>query len=507
MLGNIYKNNFNPEHIALKYKDQTITYGQLDEKVSKYATFLSKKGVKKGDKVVLSCLNSPEFIYSYLGIVKLGAIVVPINLLLTLDEMVYVVKNSEAKTMIVHPTILAKLKQGKSNKKKAISWLVEKEISRAIIGAIIGIDLILIDDKFKKTIDSITENKFEEVDDEELISTFLYTSGTTGKPKAAILTHHNLIANTIQSSKAIDLYSEDNFICVLPMFHAFAFTVCVLLPLYSGSTISIIEMFQPKEVMETLLKEGITIFAGVPSMYVVLLDSAKNNITFPKLRLAVSGGASLPNEVLRQVKENLNIPILEGYGLSEASPVVSFNPVKGSQKEGSVGLPLTGIKCRVVNENGEDVKVGEVGELIVQGENVMQGYYKHEEQTKETLKDGWLYTGDLVKIDEEGYIYIVDRKKDMVIVGGLNVYPREVEEALYKYPRVKECAVIGVNDNLRGEYVKAFVVLKDSEPCHSKEILRFLKEKIALYKLPREIEFVNELPKNATGKIMKKLLK
>lgn len=507
MLGNIYKNNFKPDSIAIKFKGQTVTYSELDSKVQKYATYLSKIGIKKGDKVVLSCLNSPEFIYSYLAVVKLGAIIVPINLLLTIEEMKYVIKNSEAKTMIVHPTILLKLKQSKNFKKQAIATLFENSIIRKIAKKIIGLDIILLDQKFNKKIDSISKISFEEASDDSQVSTFLYTSGTTGKPKAAMLTHKSLLTNVVQLSKTIDIYENDNFLCVLPLFHVFAFTVCSLLPLYKGATITIHEMFQPKELIESLSKDGATIFPGVPSMYIILLEALKTNVTFPNLRLAISGGAALPVEIFRQAKEKFNFPLIEGYGLSEASPVVTLNPFDGVQKEGSIGLPIYGVECKVVDENGNEVGVEETGELIVKGENVMSGYYKQEEQTKETLKDGWLYTGDMAKKDSEGYVYIVDRKKDLVIVGGFNVYPREVEEVIYAFPKVKEAAVVGIKDNLRGEYVKAFIVLKEGQTCHSRELLRYLKERLAVYKLPREIKFVDELPKNGAGKILKRVLR
>jgi long-chain acyl-CoA synthetase len=295
--------------------------------------------------------------------------------------------------------------------------------------------------------------------------------------------------------------------CVLPMFHVFAFTACILMPLYSGATVTILESFQPKEVIETLLKDDITVFMGVPSMYVVLLEAGKKNISFPKLRLAISGGAALPVEIYRQGREIMKLPIVEGYGLTEASPAVSFNPPDGVQKEGSIGLPLPNVECKIFDEDDNELPVGEVGELAVRGENVMLGYYHQPDETMKAMHGGWLHTGDLAKMDEEGYIYIVDRKKDMVIVAGLNVYPREVEEVIYQHPKIREAAVIGLADRLRGEYVKAFVVLKEGEECHSKELLRFMRERLAAYKLPRHIEFVENLPKNSTGKIMKRILK
>ncbi|MDP4128291.1 MAG: AMP-binding protein, partial [Bacillota bacterium] len=402
----------------------------------------------------------------------------------------YFIKDSEANFMIIHPAIIHKM-----------------NLTKDSIQDLLGIKVIVLDEEFKRAISESSLEVFEEFSDENAVSTFLYTSGTTGKPKAAMLTHKNLVINAEQSRLAFHGTATDNYMCVLPMFHVFAFTTCVLNPLLSGATVTILEKFQPKEVIESLLNDDITVFMGVPTMYILLLEACKNNVTFPKLRLAVSGGAALPVEVLRQAKDILKLPVVEGYGLTEASPVVSFNPLDGLKKEGSIGLPIAFVECKIVDENDMELAVGDVGELVVQGENVMLGYFKQEKETKETLKNGWLHTGDLAKKDEDGYIFIVDRKKDMVIAGGLNIYPREVEEAIYQYSKVKETAVVGIEDKLRGEYVKAFIVLKDGEECTSKEITRYLKEHIAGYKIPREIEFISELPKNSTGKILKRMLK
>ncbi|HYE68728.1 MAG TPA: long-chain fatty acid--CoA ligase [Anaerovoracaceae bacterium] len=490
MVGDIYKANFNSEKIALNYKGNSITYGQLDQMVLTYASYLKKAGLKVGDKVVLSCLNSPEFIYSYFGTVRNGGIIVPINLMLTMEEIVYIVKDAEAKFMIMHPLILQKSK------------LTKEAIEKAL-----GVTLIVLDEEFNQHITEVSTEDFEDFTSENAISTFLYTSGTTGKQKAAMLTHKNLVANSEQCVIGLHAKPDDIYMCVLPMFHVFAFTACILMPLLSGATISILESFQPKEVIETLLKDEITVFMGVPSMYVVLLEAGKKNITFPKLRLAVSGGAALPVEIYRQSREIMKLPIVEGYGLTEASPAVSFNPPYGVQKEGSIGLPLSDVECRIIDEEDNELPTGEVGELAVRGANVMMGYYNQLDETVKTLRNGWLHTGDLAKMDEDGYIYIVDRKKDMIIMAGLNVYPREVEEVIYQYPKVKEAAVIGLPDKLRGEYVKAFVVLKEGEECRSKELFHFMSEKLAAYKLPRHIEFVPSLPKNSTGKIMKRILK
>ncbi len=490
MVGTIYKNVFRPEATAIKFKDSTVTYRQLDENVTGYANFLKKSGLKAGERVILSCTNSPEFIYSYFGVVRNGGIIVPINLLLTMEEIAYLIKDSEAKYMIIHPIILQKAK-----------------ITKETIQNALNIEVIVLDEQLKQSVSELSQIEFEDFSDQQGISTFLYTSGTTGRQKAAMLTHKNLVFNAEQCRLGLKGVPEDNYMCVLPMFHVFAFTACVLMPLWAGASITVLESFQPKEVVESLLRDKITVFMGVPAMYVVLLEAGKNSSGFPDLRLAVSGGAALPVEIFRQAKDILRLPIVEGYGLTEASPAVCFNPLDGVQKEGSIGLPLPYQQCKIVDDNNAELSVNQVGELAVRGDNVMQGYFKQEEETRRALVDGWLLTGDMAKKDEDGYIYIVDRKKDMVIVGGLNVYPREIEEIIYQYSKVKEAAVIGLDDKLRGEYVKAFVVLKDGETCSSKELLRYMKERLAVYKLPREIEFVASLPKNSTGKIMKRWLK
>jgi len=491
MVGNIYKKVSNANSVAIKFKRNNITYEQLDKTVNQYSNLLLMLGVKDQERVLLSCPNSPEFIYSYLSVVKNGGIIVPINVQLTMEEIEYYIKDSEINFMIIHPELIQKYNHSKESMQE-----------------LLGIKIIVLDEEFQRNISEIPIEVLEKVSDENAISTFLYTSGTTGKQKAAMLTNKNLVINAEQCRLAFHGTANDNYMCVLPMFHVFGFTTCVLNPLLSGATVTILEKFHPKEVIEYLLNDDITVFMGVPTMYVLLLEACKkNNITFPKLRLAVSGGAPLPVEVLKQAKDILRLPIVEGYGLTEASPVVSFNPLDGIKKAGSIGLPIANVECRVVDDNDMEVAVGDVGELIARGENVMLGYFKKENETKETLRNGWLHTGDLAKMDEDGYIYIVDRKKDLVIAGGLNVYPREVEEVLYQHSKIKEAAVVGIDDKLRGEYVKAFIVLKEGEECTPKEVTKFLKLHIAGYKIPREIEFIAELPKNSTGKILKRMLK
>jgi long-chain acyl-CoA synthetase len=260
-------------------------------------------------------------------------------------------------------------------------------------------------------------------------------------------------------------------------------------------------------VISDLIEKRVTAFLGVPAMYMVLINAGKNDVKFPELKVAVCGGSALPVEVYRQTKEVLGLPIIEGYGLTEFSPAALFNPRYGTHKAGSIGLPLVEVAYIIADENDVEVPVGEVGELLLQGPSMMAGYYNKPEETAEALRGGWLHTGDLAKRDEDGYVFIVDRKKDLIIVAGLNVYPREIEEVLYKYPKILDAAVIGVEDKLRGEAAVAYIVLKEGEEADSKEIMAFLKERLAVYKLPRRFEFVADLPRNSTGKIVKRVLK
>ncbi|HHY94441.1 MAG TPA: long-chain fatty acid--CoA ligase [Firmicutes bacterium] len=334
----------------------------------------------------------------------------------------------------------------------------------------------------------------------------LYTSGTTGKPKGAVLSHKNLLANVRQMDDASDLGSDDNFLSVLPMFHSFGWTVCVLFALYMGSTITILDGFRPKETLRTLMEEGVTVFCGVPAMFAVLAHGTAESIPLP-LKLTVAGGAPLPEAVIRAFDARFQATLVEGYGLSEASPVVCLNPLDGVRKVGSVGIPLPGVEVRVVGEGMQEVPAGEIGEIAVRGDNVMLGYYGLPAETAEALVDGWLLTGDLGRMDEDGYVYVVDRKKDLVIVSGFNVYPREIEDVLLSHPRIGEAAVIGIPDPVKGEVVKAFVVPREGEKIEKAEILDFLKPRLARYKLPQVIEFAETLPRTPSGKVLKRLLK
>ena len=492
-IGQIYKENYRADKPAIWFKDETITYGELDDHVIAYANFLKGVGVKQGDKVMLNMGNTPAFLYTYLGVVRNAAVIVPVNPMLTLPELTYIAKDSEAKFMVIAEAILG-----------------AAGLTAEAFGEALGVRVFVYNEAMAAEIAKAPREDFDYAENDETVSTFLYTSGTTGGPKAAMLMHKNLAGNAGQAQEFWYVDDRDTVMCVLPMFHVFAFTLCILLPLKAGCTICLIESFAPKTVIAELTEKKISIFMGVPTMLMVITDiMKKERLRFPNMRIAAYGGASTPLVLFNTLVE-LGLPPSEGFGLTEASPAVLLNPA-GKGRALACGQPISGVECRIVDENDNDLPVGEVGELLFRGPNMMKGYYNRPEETAEALRGGWMHTGDLAKRDEDDYYYIVDRKKDMIIVSGLNVYPREVEELLYKHPRIKDAAVIGVPDDLRGESACAYVVLTEPDtpenPFHHRELLRWMKESLAAYKLPRRIVVVDDLPRNSTGKVLKRMLK
>ncbi|MGB9826132.1 MAG: AMP-binding protein, partial [Desulfofundulus sp.] len=428
--------------------------------------------------------GSPEFIYAYLGITRAGGVVVPLNLLQTPQELAFIVTDAGTRFLVTSPAIAHQFGQPSN----------------------LPVSPVILDEEVRQEIEKAPPASFPEIDPGE-VCTFLYTSGTTGRPKAAMLTHRNLLSNVKSMDEASDLGPGDNFLAVLPMFHSFGWTVCVLLPLYLGSRITIMDSFRPKEVLQKLQEEGITVFCGVPSMFTVLLK-LRRQATFPCLKLAISGGDSISPEYMKAFAENFNFPVIEGYGLSEASPVVCLNPLDGRpRKIGSVGIPLPGVEVKVVDGNDRELPPGEVGELVVRGPNVMRGYHNREEETRTVLRGGWLHTGDLAHRDRDGYVFIAGRQKELIITAGYNVYPKEVERALEEHPAVAEAAVIGVPHPVKGETVKAFIVPEEGCTPDKQELLRFLKERLAGYKIPETFVFTTELPRGPGNKVLKRLLK
>ncbi|MED1724496.1 long-chain-fatty-acid--CoA ligase [Brevibacillus parabrevis] len=482
-----------PDHPAYIFLGETTTFQELNRRVDELAQGLSKLGIGKGDAVALIMDNRPDFVSAYYAILRVGAAVVPMNPIYTPREISFILANSQTKAVIA----LAALEPVLTPLKEQLEHLTHLIYNEAT-----GDELTL------EQVAQAGDGSFVEPErNEDDLAVILYTSGTTGQPKGAMLSHRNMASNAEAMGILFELIPEDRVVAVLPMFHVFCMTVCLNGPIRYGAAMIIIPRFHPVEVVNTIREQQATCFAGVPTMYNYMLQlphATKED--FASIRLCCSGGASMPVELLHKFEAKYEVKVLEGYGLSEAAPATAFNPLRGTRKPGSVGINLPHVLNKVVDPEGNELPRGEVGELAVQGPNVMLGYLGLPEDTKAALRDGWLYTGDMARMDEDGYVYIVDRKKDMILVDGYNVYPREVEEVLYQHPAVIEAAVIGVPDEVHGEAVKAFVALKEVA-VSQEDIVAFCQDKLAKYKVPRQVEIVPELPKNTTGKILRRSLR
>lgn len=466
-----------------------ITYRDLQISVEEYRNYLYSIGIRRGDNVGVLSKNSAYYIYAYMAIVSLGAVVVPINFQLTAREIAYIVQDAEMKFFIsdVEVEIKEELEfyQYKFPVKKML--LTDIEVKAKIKGKYVPAPSLP---------ESFTEDE---------VCVIIYTSGTTGNPKGAMLTHKNQVSNARMFKQAIGINENDNVLCVLPMYHCFAWTCAVLNPLYSKARITILDAFNPKETVVAIQKFDVNLIYAVPAICNILTRTAPIE-ALANVHTFIVGGTSLPIKIATDFAKKFNLTILEGYGLSEASPVVAVN-TKNKYRLGSIGCPLPDIEVKIIDANGKGLSRGEVGELIVRGDNVMKGYYHLPEATKAALKpDGWLHTGDIAYQDEDGFIFIVDRLKDMLISNGENVYPREIEEVLYTYDGVMEAAVVGREDKLRGQAVVAYIVPADGVVIDKKEVKDYLQRNLAIYKVPREIHIVDHFPKSQTGKILKRLL-
>jgi long-chain acyl-CoA synthetase len=471
---------------ALKLDDAVLTYAMLDEATARVAGLLRERGVQPGDRVGIMLPNVPYFGVVYYGILRAGGVVVPMNVLLKGREVTFYLSDPGAKVLFAWHGFEEAAREG-AQEAGADLVLVEPGEFEALVG---GADPVreLADRAGSET------------------AVILYTSGTTGTPKGAELTHDNLYTNCEVSVRTLFHGSEaDMLLGALPLFHSFGQTCGLNAAMKVGACLTMIPRFDPGKALEIIQRDKVTIFEGVPTMYHALLNHpGRDDYDVSCLRLCVSGGAALPVEVMRAFEEAFQANILEGYGLSETSPVASFNHPDKERKPGSIGTPIEGVEMKVVDADGNDLPAGEVGEIAIRGHNVMKGYWKRPDATAEVMRDGWFHTGDMARVDEDGYFFIVDRKKDMIIRGGYNVYPREIEEVLYEHPAVSEAAVIGVPDESMGEEVGAAVVLKSGQDASADDIRSFVKERVAAYKYPRKIWFLDELPKTATGKILKR---
>ncbi|MET3576757.1 long-chain-fatty-acid--CoA ligase [Bhargavaea ullalensis] len=498
-----------PEKIAYHFMGKDTTYAEFDQTIGRFASGLAELGVGEGDHVAFLLGNTPHFLISLYATMRLGATAVPVNPIYSPEEIAFIVNNSDAKAVIALDAMLPMIEKADAAFPKVEAYVIAEtkpdthEKLSALPESVRG--------KVKPFTQVVARApgyaEVKEADPDET-AIILYTSGTTGHPKGAMLTHRNLYSNARDVADYLGFSPDDRVVATLPVFHVFALTVVVNAPLLRGAEVLLAPKFSPADVFRLIREKKATIFAGVPTMYNFMYQYPEGKKEdFESVRLAISGGSSLPVALLHNFEKKFDVRISEGYGLSEASPVTCFNPLDRDRVPGSIGTNIVNVVNRVVDEFGEDVPVGEVGELIVQGPNVMKGYYKLPEETAVALRNGWLYTGDLARQDEDGYFYIVDRKKDLVIVGGYNVYPREVEEALYEHPAVVEAAVVGVPDPNYGEAIRAYVVKKEGDPTTVDELKGFCAAKLAKYKIPAEIEFLEELPKNTTGKILRRSLK
>ncbi|MFQ5641924.1 MAG: long-chain fatty acid--CoA ligase [bacterium] len=500
----------NPNKTAVIFADKQFTYAQINGAANQIANGLNKSGINKGDKVALSCPNLPYFPMIYYGIIKAGATVVPLNVLLKRREIAYHLEDSDAKAFFCFQGT-AELPMGEEGWEafKTVDacdnfWMITPDPASPspVEGA--------------STLGQMMANQAPEFDTAQTgaedTCVILYTSGTTGHPKGAELTHSNIFMNCLVVRDLFQLSPDDIHLVTLPLFHSFGQTVQMNTGFLGGNTLVLIPRFDPDAVFSSLEKENVTLFCGVPTMYWALLnhpDAHKYDLDkiAKTLRLGVSGGASLPLEVMRQFEDKFNIPILEGYGLSETSPVASFNHLDRERKPGSIGQAIWGVQMKIVDETGRELPPGDTGEIVIRGHNVMKGYYNKANETEKAVRDDWFYSGDAAKMDEDGYFYIVDRIKDMILRGGFNVYPREIEEVLMTHPDISLAAVLGVPHDKLGEEVKAFLVLKEGAAVSADEIIAWSKNEMADYKYPRFVEIRDSLPMTATGKILKKELR
>jgi long-chain acyl-CoA synthetase len=475
------------DRTAFKLDDIELSYAMLDEASARVAALLKEKGLEPGDRVGLMLPNVPYFPAVYYGILRAGGVVVPMNVLLKEREVNFYLGDSGAKILFAWHDFAADAEAGAADA---------------------GAECILVKPgEFEQLL--VAQEPDRELADRsgEDTAVILYTSGTTGKPKGAELTHDNLYRNCSMTSVTLGAFShEDVLLGALPLFHSFGQTCTMNSAVSVGATVTMIPRFDPDKALEMLSRDRVTVFMGVPTMYNAMLHAeGADAADASTLRLCMSGGAAIPVELIRGFEKKFDCAILEGYGLSETSPVASFNHPNRERKPGSIGTPIQGVEMQVWDDEGRQLPQGEVGEIVIRGHNVMKGYWERPEATAEAIdSNGWFRTGDMAKVDEDGYFFIVDRKKDLIIRGGYNVYPREVEEVLYEHPAVQEAAVVGVPDESLGEEVGAAVVLKQGESLQASELKAYMKEQVAAYKYPRKIWFVDELPKGPTGKILKR---
>lgn len=486
-----------PGHAAVVTAERSWTLGELDRGSAAVAAHLAGRGVRQGDRVALYCVNSAEFAMAYLGILRTGAIVVPLNLLLNPKELAFILDDSGARVLIYHAALAERV--------AAVRVLAPGVASALCVGGTPASR----DDACWEELGEADDVPAPAIDPAVDLAAILYTSGTTGRPKGAMLTHRNLMANARSVMGALDLKpGADRLLVVLPMFHSFAATVGMLTPLLHGLSLVPVPRFEPGLVSEAIHATRATVFLGVPSMYNLLLRLPDELLPhWRSVRVAISGGAALPVEVMRRFEGRFGVPVLEGDGPTECSPVTCVNPLHGVRKPGSVGLAVPDVEIAAFDDGGSRLGADAVGEICVRGPNVMKGYWGLPEATAESFFGDWVRTGDIGYVDGDGYVFLVDRKKDMIIVNGMNVYPRMVEEVLYRLPGVVEAAVVGEPHESHGEIPVAHVVAAEGSDLDSGAVRTWCREHLGPHEVPRRVVFRPALPKNAAGKILKRELR
>ncbi|QOR68342.1 long-chain fatty acid--CoA ligase [Cytobacillus suaedae] len=494
-----------PQNEAIIFYHKRMTYTELTGLSRAFTSALQANGVQKGDRVAVMLPNCPQYVISYFGTLMAGGIITQVNPMLVEKELQYILQDSGAETIVILDALYPRLKsiQDQTNVKNVI--VVSLQPSETSFTQDRSFE------EFMQTANGhIAPVAIDPVND---IAVLQYTGGTTGRSKGAMLTHRNLVANVVQSyeffKQDINL-GQDKCLTVIPLFHVFGMTSGMNLSIFCGSSNVLLPRFDLEEMLQTIKREQPTTFPGVPTMYVALTNHPKaEDYGIDSIRVCNSGSAPMPVELMKEFEAKTGAKVLEGYGLSEAAPTTHCNPMFAERKPGSVGIgfPSTDYKIVDVATGSLEVPAGELGEVIIKGPQVMKGYWNMPEETAHTLRDGWLYTGDIARMDEDGFLYIVDRKKDMIIASGYNVYPRDVEEVLYQHPSVQEAVVIGVPDSYRGETVKAVIVLKAGKEATQEEIIQYCKDNMASYRVPTIIEFRDQLPKTSVGKILRRALR
>ena len=489
-----------PDKTAVILDQFKLDYKTLDALSNQIAGRLREAGVKRGDRVGLMLPNVPQFVAAYYGILKAGGVVVPMNVLLKAPEVAFYVGDSEARLLIAWEDFAGEALKGAAEVGDVTTYVVMKPGSESLpAGARNFAELMQGSPKFDM-----------EPTDPDDTAVILYTSGTTGRPKGAELSHFNLYMCCNIGKGLVAVQEDDVALGVLPLFHSFGQSNVMNTAVLNGITITLVPRFDPDKVLEVIQRDRVTLFFGVPTMYFALLhhpDAGKYDTS--SLRLGLSGGAAMPGEVMKAFEEKFGMTILEGYGLSETSPTATFNKSVEERRYLSIGKPVWGVEVKIFDEQDQELPPGKenVGEIVIRGHNVMKGYYRKPEATAEAFRGGWFHSGDMGYVDDDGYFFIVDRKKELIIRGGFNVYPREVEEVLFTHPAVAAAAVIGIPDERLGEEVKAVVQLKAGQSVTAEELIAYCKERVAAYKYPRSVQFVDQLPIGPTGKILKRQLK